>query len=110
MKTIIIKSVIAVIISIASFLAGLNCKTYEPVRIKGEIPICNDMYSIIKAYVKFGIKSDSLVTRFADKCIVAREKLENKNTEEICKKWIYKKSVFDKNKYPEYGYYLECIK
>jgi hypothetical protein len=102
----IIGIVAAVLVVFFSGFLIAGCKTFEPVKIKGELPECNDMYSTMKFYIKSGIKSDSLVTTMATKCNDARIWYHNQQ----CKRWIFKNGEINKNKFPEYAYYLECVR
>lgn len=102
------KYAILVLVMGAMFTAGLfiGCKTFDPIRIENELDECNDMYTTMRFYVKSGIKSDGLIATMATKCNKSRERKRDSE----CLKWIFKDGKLDKKKYPEYAYYLECIK
>jgi len=89
------------ILMLLFFVVG--CNTFKPVKIKGEIQECNDMYTIMRFYSNLKVP-DTIIARAYDKCTKMRQVMRERN----CKKWIFGKKSIDKNNHTLYLYYKNC--
>ncbi len=94
----------ASLLAIACMIFLPGCVSFSPVQVKGQPAECNDWYSAMKFYDKKA--PDTMLLTVYQSCAQARIRAREKN----CKQWIFKDNPVDKNKYPEYGYWLECLK
>jgi hypothetical protein len=81
-----------------------GCSSFSPIQIKGQPAECNDWFSAMKFYDKK--QPDTMLLTVYQSCSQARIRAREKN----CKQWIFGNGQIDKNKYPEYGHLLECLK
>ena len=91
----ILKSIVFIIIislAILTFTGMLNgCKSYEPIRFKGELEECNDFYSVMKFYAEFDKTPDSaFVGTVYARCQEARVAKRLASRETHCKKLYFK--------------------
>lgn len=101
--------------AILSLGVFIGCKSSVKIYNEKNTPQeCNDAYTVMD-YVKklegiFTTKNIQLwvttINKQWDKCQDARIKAWNLR----CKRWIFKDKKINKDKFPEYGYYLECKK
>lgn len=82
-----------------------SCSSFEPIKIKGEQPECNDWYTTMKYF--HGLKkTDTMILTTFNKCNDARQRKRNAD----CKQWIYGNNPVNPNKQPEHTYYKNCTK